>query len=63
MGQADVVAWLQENPGWHPTAEVVAALGQGYKGVQVALSRAAMWRDIEHRRDKSRKGKEWRGKA
>jgi hypothetical protein len=62
MGQQDVVTWLIQNPGWHPTAEVVEALNQGYKGVQVALSRAAMWRDIEHRRDASRKGKEWRAR-
>jgi hypothetical protein len=64
MTQRDVCEWLATNPGWHPTAEIVAALQQGYKGVQVALSRASMWGDIE-----SRKGgqhgqrKEWRAKA
>jgi hypothetical protein len=47
MGQREVLAWLSENPGWHPTAEVEAALGLSHKGVQNALSRAAMWRDIE----------------
>jgi hypothetical protein len=63
MTQRDVCDWLAANPGWHPTADIVAALGQGYKGVQCSLMRAAMWRDIEHRRSKSRLGKEWRGRA
>jgi hypothetical protein len=63
MTQRDVCEWLAANPGWHPTAEIVVALQQGYKGVQVSLSRAAMRRDIEHRRADHGTGKEWRGRA
>jgi hypothetical protein len=63
MSQKDVCDWLAANPGWHPTAEIVAALGQGYKSVQTSLANGAMWRDIEHRRSQSKLGKEWRGHA
>ena len=61
MTQGEVCNWLAAHPGWHETADIVTALGQGYKGVQVALSRAAMWRDIESR--KARVGKGRRGRA
>lgn len=63
MTQRDVCDWLTTHPGWHPTAIIVAALSQGYKGVQTSLANAARWGDIEHRRSKSRLGKEWRGRA
>jgi len=61
MGQREVIAWLDENPGWHTTAEVVASMGQCYKAVQSALSLAAGWGDIDSKRDGFRKL--WRGAA
>lgn len=58
MSQGDVIAWLRHHPGWRKTSEVIVGLGQGYKGVQLGLSKAAMWGDIESRKDGL--GKEWR---
>lgn len=59
MTQADVIAWLKAHPGWHRTDAVVKGMNQGYKGVRSSLAKAAMWRDIESRRDGFRK--EWSG--
>ena len=61
MSQKDVCDWLAANLGWHPTAEVVSALNQGYTVVRNALALASIWRDIESRKAGFRK--EWRART
>jgi hypothetical protein len=60
MGQREVCDYLETNPGWHETKEIVEELRQGYKGVQVALANAARAGYLEHQRSKNKMGKEWR---
>lgn len=60
MGQADIVAWLAKNPGWHRTTVIAEALGRGVKGVNQNLRIACSWGDIQSRRAKHGLAKEWR---
>jgi len=55
MTQWDVTDWLEANPGWHTTQDLMAALDQGQKGVQRSLRLASSHGYIRARKAKCAK--------
>lgn len=46
MGQADLLAWLEEHPGWHEVKHI-SLPGWGVKRIQKLLLSLLKWGDVE----------------
>ena len=57
MGQREIMAWLEANPGWHRTDDITHAMDQCYRAVDRSLVKAARSGDIKSR--KAQYAKEW----
>ncbi|MFA5409222.1 MAG: hypothetical protein WC343_10680 [Bacilli bacterium] len=49
MSQSDVIAWLQEHPGWHRTIAVKRGIGKAPGPTRASLRALAKHGDIQRR--------------
>ena len=49
MGQREIIAWLEANPGWHRTATVARGIGKGYPTIYGSLRALAKHGEIRKR--------------
>lgn len=46
MSQAEIVAWMQANPGPHTAYDIAEGLGQTSKVVMTGMNRLRRWGDV-----------------
>jgi hypothetical protein len=49
MSQSDVIAWLQEHPGWHRTVVIKRGVGKSPGSARASLTALAKHGDIKRR--------------
>ena len=49
MGQDQVLAWLQEHPGWYRRYQIAAGLGKHGSGMSRILKSLVRWGEIQYR--------------
>ena len=60
MGQAEVLQYLRENPGWHSPATIAEGIGAGPGNIRFLLRKLVRTNDVEKKVENGKKARLYR---